>query len=101
MQIRPLSDCLVLKRIRESQYSNGGIFLGDHEETDMTLKPVIYGEVIAVGPGKYNEDNERKSMWGIQVGDKLAFSPNGNHDFNIDGEDVVMIRRNSVIGLIQ
>jgi len=100
MTIQPLADCLVLHRIR-SQFSAGGVFLGDWEEKDIFHKEIVYGEVLAVGPGKKMDDGGRSTMWDLKAGDKIAFSPNGNHHFDIDGEEVVMIRRNSVVGIVE
>jgi co-chaperonin GroES (HSP10) len=68
----------------------GGIFLGENEENT--------GEVIAVGPGKWGKNGKRETMWGLKPGDRVVFSPNGNFPVKVDGEELVMVRRDAIIG---
>ena len=90
MRVKPLANHVLLRKLSGQQFSAGGIFLGENEENT--------GEVIAVGPGKWGKNGKRETMWGLQPGDRVVFSPNGNAMFKIDGEEFVMVRRDAIIG---
>lgn len=90
-KIRPLRNYLVVKKTKEERFSSGGIFVGVDEEN--------VGVVLAVGPGKEDKHGRLESMWDLKEGDKIVFSPNGNHRTRINGVEFVMIRRDAVIGL--
>ena len=92
--LRLLQDRVAIKKDIKDRFSKGGIFLGESEENT--------GTVVAVGPGAYNNKNgKRKGMWNVKVGDKVFFSPHGNFRHVIDGEEIVIIRRDSLMGLVQ
>lgn len=88
-KIRPLNHHILVKRDVEEAVSPGGIILGE--------KAYDTGRVIAVGPGLKNKKGTRDSMWDIHPGMQIAFSPRGNNKVG----DLVMIRRDAVIGEIE
>lgn len=90
MTIRPLANHVLIRKLKAEKFSAGGIFIGEHEEN--------HGEIIAVGPGKWDKNGKRETMWNLQPGDRVCFSPNGNAPVKVDGEELVMIRRDAVIG---
>ncbi len=90
MKIRPLHDCLVVRRLEPPAVTPAGIRLLPHVD-DGFVKELVRGEVLDVGPGKRGE-----SMWGLKPGDKVAFSPVLAHDTG----DATIIKRNSVAGTL-
>lgn len=97
--IKPLHNCIAVREISAPEFSPGGIFIGAEPEDKEFVKGLIHGEIIAVGPGKIAGDGSRESMWELQAGDKISFSPVGKVKFEIDGETITMIKRDAVIGV--
>lgn len=95
MNIRPLHDRVIVKRVEEETTSPGGIVLpGSAKE-----KPVI-GEVLAVGNGK-KLDNGEVSALEVKVGDKVLFEDKFNvNEVKLDGEKVVVMKEEDIIGII-
>lgn len=91
--IRPLNDFIYLRLEPKTITSSGGILLGEEKKPDV-------GVVVAVGPGKKTKRGH-DTMWGIEPGQRLVFSPNGRYLQKVDGEELVVIRRDSVIGLAE
>lgn len=100
MSIRPLND-VVFVRQRKTYMSPGGIALPDcvvNKPWEADNREQNEGEVVAVGPGKRGKKGRRESMWDIQPGQRIAFSPNGNMTQVVDGEELTVIRRDSIFG---
>ena len=98
MNIRPLHDRVVVRRLEEETTSAGGIVLPD----SATEKP-SQGEVLAAGPGKANENGDVRPL-DVKVGDKIIFGQYGGSTVKIDGEEVLILsERNfwSVRGLVK
>lgn len=100
--IKPLNDFVFVRETQPPAMSPGGIVLILKERTwsvdDQDHKE---GTVVAVGPGKVGKKGVRESMWGLEPGRVVAFSPNGNFKQRIDGEELTVIRRDSVIGFLE
>lgn len=98
MNIRPLNDRIAVREIKPPTTSAGGIFIGEHFD-DGLVKEIVVGEVLAVGPGMKNAKGGRDSMWGLAPGQIVKYSPVCGHKEIVDGEEVTIIRRDSVIGV--
>ena len=59
----------------------------------------MYGEVLAVGPGKYNEDGKRIVM-NVKVGDKVLYSKYGGTDLTHDNDDLLILHENDILAII-
>ena len=81
MNIRPLNDRILVKRLEEEETTAGGIIIPDSAKE----KPAE-GEIVAVGPGKLNDKGERTAM-DVKPGDRVLFSKYGGTDVKIEGED--------------
>ena len=92
--IQPLHDRVIIKRIDEGEQVRGGIIIPDTAKE----KPQE-GEVIAAGLGKYREDGSRQSL-DVQVGDRVLFGKYGGSEIKIDGEDLLIIREDEILGVI-
>ena len=94
MNIRPLQDRVLIKRIDEQEQVRGGIIIPDTAKE----KPQE-AEVVAVGPGKVNDDGKRVAI-DIQVGDKVLVGKYSGSDIKIDGEDFVIVREDEILAVV-
>jgi|TARA_B100000586_G_scaffold263861_1_gene233622 chaperonin GroES len=95
MKIRPLQDRLLVQPILEKEVQRGGIIIPDSAKE----KP-IEGRVKAVGKGKIGEDGNPVKME-IKVGDKVLYSKYGGTEIKVDGEDLLLMREDDVLGIIE
>jgi len=95
MKIRPLNDRLLVKRLEEEEKTAGGIIIPDSAKE----KPAE-GEVVAVGPGKSNDQGERVALQ-VKEGDRVLFSKYGGTDVKLDGVDYLIMREDDILGIIE
>ena len=93
--IQPLHDRVIVKRIDEGEQIRGGIIIPDSAKE----KPQE-GEVIAVGLGNYKEDGSRQSL-DVKAGDRVLFGKYSTSDVNIDGEELLIVREDEILGIIK
>ena len=94
MNIRPLHDRVILKRVEEERKSAGGIVIPD----TAAEKPQT-GEVVAVGPGK-QDDNGKTIAMGVKVGDRVLFGKYSGQEFKMDGQELLHMREDDIIGIV-
>jgi chaperonin GroES len=94
MNVRPLHDRLIIKRIEETETVRGGIIIPDTAKE----KPQE-GKVLAVGNGKILE-NGTKVPLDVKVGDKILFGKYSGTDIKIDGEEVLILREDEVLAIV-
>jgi chaperonin GroES len=95
MQIRPLYDRLVVRRIEQKETIQSGIIIPDTAKE----KPQE-GEVVAAGRGKRLEDGTVVSL-DVKVGDRILFGKYGGNDIKIDGEEFLILREDEVLGVLE
>ena len=95
MNIRPLHDRVILKRMEEETTSPGGIVIPD----SAAEKP-IRGEVKAIGKGK-RLDNGEVIPLDVKVGDTVLFGKYSGTEVNIDGEEHLIIREEDVLAILE
>ena len=95
MNIRPLHDRVLIRRIEEQETVRGGIIIPDSAKE----KP-IEGEVIAVGNGKVLEDGKVRPL-DIKANDTILFSKYAGTEIKIDGEEHLLLREEDVLGIIE
>ncbi|HDN26297.1 MAG TPA: co-chaperone GroES [Thioploca sp.] len=95
MQIRPLHDRLIVKRVEEERTSPGGIVIPD----SATEKP-IRGKVLAVGKGKIMENGDVRPL-DVKVDDMVLFGKYSGTEVKIDGEDLLVMREEDIVGIIE
>ncbi len=94
MKLRPLHDKVLVKRTEEEETTAGGIVLpGSAAE-----KP-SQGEVIAVGPGK-RQDNGELITPDVKAGDLVIFGQYGGNEVKIDGEEYLILSEGDIFGVI-
>jgi|SRR5689334_2398445 chaperonin GroES len=92
--IQPLHDRVIVKRIDEGEQVRGGIIIPDSAKE----KPQE-GEVIAAGLGKYKEDGSRQAL-DVKTGDRILFGKYGGSEIKVDGEDLLIMREDEILGVI-
>ncbi|HPE61176.1 MAG TPA: co-chaperone GroES [Thiolinea sp.] len=94
MNIRPLNDRVVVRRMEEEKKTAGGIIIPDNaaEKPDR-------GEVLAVGPGKVGDDNERVPLQ-VKVGDQILFGKYAGTAVKVDGKEVLIMREEDILAII-
>ena len=95
MNIRPLHDRVVVRRIEEVRTSPGGIVIPD----SAAEKPVE-GEVLAVGNGKILENGDRRVL-DVKVGDRVLFGKYSGTEVKIAGEQYLVMREEDIMGIIE
>ncbi|NCA87555.1 MAG: co-chaperone GroES [Gammaproteobacteria bacterium] len=95
MNIRPLHDRVVVRRMEEERTSAGGIVIPD----SATEKP-IQGKIIAVGQGKPLDNGQVRALE-VKVGDRILFGKYSGTEVKLDGEDYLVMREDDIMGVIE
>ena len=94
MNIRPLQDRVVVKRVEQEEQVRGGIIIPDTAKE----KPQ-QAEVIAVGPGKFNDEGKRSPV-DVKQGDKILIGKYSGSEIRIDEEDFVILREDEILAVV-
>jgi len=93
LNVRPLHDRILVRRMAEEEKTAGGLFIPD------TAKEKPHrGEVMATGNGRITEDGKVLPLE-VQVGDKVLFSKYSGTELKLEGEEYLMIREEDVLGV--
>ena len=95
MNIRPLYDRIVVKRLEEKEIKVGGLYIPDSAKE----KPQE-GEVVAAGKGKRLEDGKLIAL-DVKVGDRILFGKYSGSDIKLDGEEYLIMREDEVLGVLE
>ena len=95
MQIRPLYDRVIVKRIEQQRTTASGIVIPD----SAAEKPE-QGEVIAVGSGRLLQDGSQRPLQ-LQVGDQVLFGKYAGQTVKVDGEELLVMREEDVMGVLE
>ncbi|HVP38140.1 MAG TPA: co-chaperone GroES [Candidatus Saccharimonadales bacterium] len=94
MNVKPLADRLLVKRLEEQEVKRGGIIIPDTAKE----KPQEC-EVMAVGPGRMSEDGKRIAM-DVKKGDRILISKYSGTEVKIDGQEYLIMREEDVLAVI-
>ncbi|MHB0962975.1 MAG: co-chaperone GroES [Gemmatimonadaceae bacterium] len=92
-KVAPLADRVVIKASEEAEQMRGGLYIPDTAKE----KPQ-QGEIIAVGPGRY-EDGKLVPM-GVKVGDKVLYGKYSGTEVTLDGENYLILRESDVLAVV-
>ena len=95
MKLKPLADRVVIKPIEEDDKTPGGIILPDTAKE----KP-MRGEIIAVGPGNYNDKGERVKM-DVKKGDVVIYGKYSGTDFKMNDQDYLILRESDILAIVE
>ncbi len=92
--LKPLSDHVVIEPLKEEK-KKGSIILPDTVDKERSEK----GKIIAVGPGKINEDGKKIPMQ-VKKGDVVLFTKYGPNEIKIDGKEYLVAREDDILAII-
>ncbi|MFO0680730.1 MAG: co-chaperone GroES [Sandaracinus sp.] len=95
MAIRPLHDRVIVQRTKEEEKTKGGIIIPDSAKE----KPV-QGKVVAVGNGKVLEDGKVRKLE-VKKGDVVLFGKYAGQEVKVDGEELVILREDDIVGVVE
>jgi chaperonin GroES len=93
-KLTPLHDRILIRRVEEQESVRGGIIIPDSAKE----KPQE-GEVIAVGKGKISEEGKVRPL-DVKAGDRILFGKYAGTEIKIDGEELVIMREEEVLGIL-
>jgi chaperonin GroES len=92
-KIGPLADRVLLRSLEESEQTRGGLYIPDTAKE----KPQ-HGEILAVGPGRYDEG--KRVPMDVKVGDKVLYGKYSGTEVTIDGEQLLILRESDVLAVV-
>lgn len=95
MKLKPLHDRIVVKRMEEEEKTAGGIIIPDTAKE----KPQ-QGKVMAVGDGKLTDNGNRTPLT-VKEGDRILFSKYAGTDIKVEGEELLIMREDDVLAIVQ
>ncbi|MFY9325858.1 MAG: co-chaperone GroES [Candidatus Nanopelagicales bacterium] len=95
VNIKPLEDRILVEVIDAETTTASGLVIPDTAKE----KPQE-GKVLAVGPGRFNEDGDKRLPLDISVGDTVVFSKYGGTDLNYDGKDFLLLSSRDVLAVV-
>ncbi|MFM2324718.1 co-chaperone GroES [Brachymonas denitrificans] len=95
MNLRPLHDRVIVKRLENETKTASGIVIPDAA----TEKP-DQGEVLAVGPGKRNDKGEQIAL-NVKVGDRVLFGKYSGQSVKVDGEELLVMKEDDLFAVVE
>ena len=93
-KIQPLADRVVVQALEDTEQMRGGLYIPDTAKE----KP-MQGTIVAVGPGKLSEENERITP-DVAVGQKVLYGKYSGTEVSVDGEDYLILRESDILAII-
>ena len=95
MKVRPLNDRVLIKRLEAKEQVRGGIIIPDSAKE----KP-MEGEVVAVGPGRLDDDGKRVAM-AVKAGEKVLVGKYAGTEIKIDDVEHIIVREDEILGIVE
>ncbi len=95
MAIRPLHDRVLVRRNEEEETSAGGIIL-----TDSAKEKPVHGEIVAAGNGKLLENGDVRPLE-VKVGDTVLFGKYAGTEVKVEGEELLVMREDDIVGIVE
>lgn len=96
MQVKPLSDRVLVKPLSQEQATKTGIIIPDTVEKEKPEK----GEVVATGPGKLMDNGQRAAMT-VKAGDKVVFKKYSPDEIKVDGQELLILEESDILAILQ
>ena len=94
VNVKPLADRILVRRLEEQEVKKGGIIIPDTAKE----KP-LEGEIIAVGPGRINEEGKRIPLE-VKKGDRVLIGKYSGTDVKLEGNEYVILREDDVLAIV-
>jgi len=95
-KVRPLGDRILVKRLEEEEVVKGGIIIPDTAKE----KPQR-GEVVAVGPGRFDDEGEKRIPLDVKEGDQILFGKYSGNEVTIDDVEYLIMREDDVLAVLE
>ena len=95
-KLAPLADRVVVRALEESEQRRGGLYIPDTAKE----KPQ-QGEVIAAGPGKFDEKGGQRIPMDVKVGDKVLYAKYAGTEFKIDDVEYLIISQKDILAVVE
>ncbi|MBO8142273.1 MAG: co-chaperone GroES [Firmicutes bacterium] len=95
MQLVPLADRVIVQALEEEERTPGGIVL-----PDTAKERPQQGKVVAVGPGKVNDQGKRIAMT-VKVGDRVVYSKYAGTEVTVDGEEYLILSESDILAVVE
>ena len=95
MNIRPLHDRVIVRRVEEERKSAGGIVI-----PDTAAEKPTQGEVIAVGNGRIHDNGDVRPL-DVKAGDKILFGKYSGTEVKVNGEDLLIMKESDILGIVE
>lgn len=96
MNLKPLSDRVVVRRVDSESVTKGGIFI-----PDAAAEKADQGTVLAVGPGARNKVTGEITPLDVAINDKVLFGKFAGQTVKVDGEEVLILKEDDILAVIQ
>jgi len=93
-KIQPLADRVVVQALEETEQMRGGLYIPDTAKE----KP-MQGTIVAVGPGKLSDENERIKP-DVEIGQKVLYGKYSGTEVSVDGEEFLILRESDILAII-
>lgn len=94
MNVRPLNDRVLVKRLDEEEKTAGGIYIPDSAKEKPTR-----GKVISVGNGRVDDDGNRRAL-DVKAGDQILFGKYAGTEIKVEGEELIIMREEDILAVI-
>ncbi len=95
MSIRPLHDRVLVRRLESDKKTPGGIVV-----PDTAAEKPMEGEVVAVGNGKLLDNGELRALV-VKAGDQILFGKYSGTEVKVDGEELIVMREDDIMGIVE
>jgi chaperonin GroES len=95
MNVRPLHDRVVLRRIEGEQKTASGLFIPDSAQEKQAR-----GAIVAVGPGRTNDKGDIRPL-DVNVGNQVLFSKYAGTEIKVDGEELIILREDDILAVVE
>ncbi len=96
MNLKPLNDRLIVKALPKEEVTKSGIIIPDTVDKERPEQ----GEVIAIGPGKRNDDGSRSEM-SVKVGDKVMFKKYAPDEVKVEDEEYLVLSEYDILAVVE
>ena len=96
LKLRPLGDRIVVRPSEGEEKTASGLYLPETAKE----KPQ-QGEVLAAGPGRFDEEGEKRIPLDVKVGDKVLFARYGGTEIKLDGEKLLILKESDVLAVLE
>ena len=96
LKLRPLGDRIVVRPSEGEEKTASGLYLPETAKE----KPQ-QGEVLAAGPGRFDEEGEKRIPLDVKVGDKVLFARYGGTEIKLDGEKILILKESDVLAVLE